>query len=52
MWRLVLDGVEEGKVAEHGKNQKVTDAIKGRSKTSGLQKISRWMSSARPLRHV
>lgn len=39
-------------VAEHGRRQKVTDAVKGRSKTPEFQKISGWMSSARPLRHV
>lgn len=35
--------------AEHKRRQKVTDAVKGRSKTPGFQKASGWLSSARPL---
>lgn len=39
-------------VAEHGRRQKITDAIKGRSKTPVFQKISGQMIFARPSWHV
>ena len=39
-------------VAERGRKQKVTNAVKVRSKAPEFQKISEWMSSARPLQHV
>lgn len=35
--------------AEHKRRQKVTDAVKGRSKSARFQRISGWLSSARPL---
>lgn len=35
-----------------GRKQKVTNAVKGRSKTPAFHKISGWMSNARLLWHV
>lgn len=54
MWRLVQMGWKRGsfytlQAAEHKRRQKVTDAVKGRSKSARFQRISGWLSSARPL---